>query len=161
MGAVSQAALRVGSVILPGRIQDLLVPRLCGDLKRELGDTVTDGFLEALLRGMAVAFTLSRSYRRNIEGFAAVFVFRTRDNSVGATAEFKGGKLKVESSPRSTYDTRISFRDAGGLRKSLLAGDQDLLATMLSDPVDAEGNLSYLYRFGFLAKELTLRLGVG
>jgi hypothetical protein len=32
---------------------------------------------------------------------------------------------------------------------------------MLSDPVDVEGNLSNLYRFGFLAKELTLRLGVG
>ena len=31
---------------------------------------------------------------------------------------------------------------------------------MLSDPVDAEGNLSNLYRFGYLAKELTLQLGV-
>jgi hypothetical protein len=110
---------------------------------------------------MEVAFALSRSYRRNIEGFAAVFVFRTRDDQVGATAAFKNGRLTIESKPRAVFDTRISFRDADGLRNSLLAGDENILETMLSDPVDAEGNLSNLYRFGYLAKELTLQLGVG
>ena len=161
MGAVSRAALRLASGILPERVQESLVPRFCGDLIAELSGTVTDGFLEALLSGMEVAFALSSSYRRNIEGFAAVFVFRTRDNRVGATAVFKSGKLSIESEPRSTFDTCISFRDADGLRKSLLAGDQNILDTMLSDPVDVEGNLSNLYRFGYLAKELTLLFGVG
>ena len=161
MGAVSQTALRVASVFLPGRVQESLVPRFCGDLRRELTGAVTDGFLEALLRAMEVAFALSRSYRRNIEGFAAVFVFRTRDDQVGATAAFKNGRLTIESKPRAVFDTRISFRDADGLRNSLLAGDENILETMLSDPVDAEGNLSNLYRFGYLAKELTLQLGVG
>jgi len=160
MGAIRQAVLRAASAILPERVQDSLVPRFCGDLKSELNETLTDGFLEALLRGMQVAFALSRNYRRNIEDFAAVFVFRTRDDRVGATAVFKNGRLTVESKPRPVFDTRISFRDADGLRNSLLAGDQNILETMLSDPVDAEGNLSNLYRFGYLAKELTLQLGV-
>ena len=160
MGAVSQVTLRVASAILPDRVQESLVPRFCGDLVDELNGAATDGFLEALLRGMGVSFALSRSYRRNIEGFAAVMVFRTKDDRVGATAVFKSGKLKIESEARSTFDTRISFRNADGLRNSLLAGDQNILETMLSDPVDAEGNLSYLYRFGYLAKELTLMLGV-
>jgi hypothetical protein len=160
MGAVSQVTLRAVSVILPNFVQESLVPRFCGALVEELNGAVTDGFLEALLRGMEVSFALSRSYRRNIEGFAAVFVFRTKDNRVGATAVFKNGKFRVESEPRSTFDTRLSFRDADGFRQSLLAGDQNILNTMLSDPVDAEGNLSYLYRFGYLAKELTLMLGI-
>ena len=145
MAAASQAKLRAASC----------------DLVAELTGSVTDGFLEALLRGMAVSFALSDSYRQNIDGFDAVFVFRTRDGRVGATAVFQYGTLNVESEPRSTFDTRISFQDSDGLSKSLLAGDQDILNTMLSSPVDAEGNLSYLYRFGFLAKELTLQLGVG
>jgi len=160
MGAFSQAALRVASAILPERVQESLVPRFCGDLKNELNVTLTDGFLEALLRGMELSFALSGSYRRNIKDFKAVFVFRTRDDRVGATAVFNNGRLTVESKPRPVFDTRISFRDAGGLRNSLLAGDENLLETMLSDPVDAEGNLSNLYRFGYLAKELTLQLGV-
>ena len=109
---------------------------------------------------MEVAFALSRSYRLNIDGYSAVFVFRTRDERVGATAVFKNGKFKVESQPRTVFDTRVSFKNADGLRNSLLAGDANILETMLSDPVDAEGNLSNLYRFGFLAKELTLQLGV-
>ncbi len=161
MGPVRHAALRAVSAFLPERAQDSLVPRFCGDLVSELNETLTDGFLEALLSGMQVAFALSRSYRRNIEDFEAIFVFRTRDDRVGATAVFSKGRLTVESDPRPVFDTRISFRDADGLRNSLLAGDANLLETMLSDPVDAEGNLSNLYRFGYLAKELTLQLGVG
>jgi hypothetical protein len=160
MGAARQAALRAASAVLPERVQESLVPRFCGDLQSQLNDTLTDGFLEALLRGMQAAFALSRNYRRNIEDFKAVFVFRTRDERVGATAVFRNGSLTVESKPRSVFDTRISFRDAAGLRNSLLAGDENILETMLSDPVDAEGNLSNLYRFGYLAKELTLQLGV-
>jgi hypothetical protein len=129
------------------------------NLRNELNVRLTDGFLEALLRGMQVAFTLNPEYRRNIEGFDAVFVFRSKDG-VGATAVFHDGTLNVESEPRPVFDTRISFRNAEGLRNSLLAGDANLLDTMLTDPIDAEGNLSNLYRFGYLAKELTLQLGI-
>ena len=129
------------------------------NLRNELNVRVTDQFLEALLMSMGAAFTLNEDYRRNIEGFEAVFVFRTKDG-VGATAVFHDGTLTVEREPRPVFDTRISFRDAEGLRKSLVAGSQNLLDTMLSDPIDAEGNLSNLYRFGFLANELTTQLGI-
>jgi len=161
MNSVGETALRTLSFILPGGVQESLLPRFCGDLKRELSETATDKFLDSLLWGMQTAFALSRSYRKNIADFKAVFVFRTRGNHVGATAVFDKGRMNVDFEPRPVFDTRISFRDADGLRRYLLAGDQDILDTMLSDPVDVDGNLSCLYRFGFLAKELTLRLGVG
>ncbi|MBI4876299.1 MAG: hypothetical protein HY822_16815 [Acidobacteria bacterium] len=158
---VRRSALRAASRVLPERMQDSLLPGFCGDLKRELGETATDQFLQALLLGMDAAFALSGEYRKNIEGFRAVFVFRTRNDDVGATAVFQDGDMRVEFEPRDSFDTRLTFKDAEGLRASLLAGDEDLLNTMLTNPVEAEGNLSNLYRFGFLAKELTLRLGVG
>jgi hypothetical protein len=160
MGKVKRTALQVLSGILPDAAQDQMAARFCGDLKRELTEAVTDAFLESLLRGMQTAFALSRGYRKNIDGFQAVYVFRTRDNRVAATAVFRNSSMTLESEPRSTFDTRLTFRDAEGLCSSLLAGDQDILNTMLSNPVDVDGNLNCLYRFGYLAKELTLRLGI-
>ena len=161
MGTIRPVALRAASGSLPELFQDSDLLSLCGNLRRELSDTLTDGFLEALLGGLRAAFALDGSYRENIKDFSAVIVFRTRNNGVGATAVFRDGDMSVESKPRPTYDTRLTFKDGEGLFRSLLAGDQDILDTMLTNPVEAEGNLSYLYRFGYLAKELTLRLGVG
>ena len=61
MRTVRGAALRTISGILPGPVRDSMVSGLCGDLKRELEETVTDGFLESLLWGMEVAFALDRA----------------------------------------------------------------------------------------------------
>lgn len=41
--------------------------------------SLPDKLLEALLRGMDLAFCLSRGYRRNIENFKGNYLFRTRD----------------------------------------------------------------------------------
>ncbi len=67
MGNLKLAPLRAVSSILPGPIQDSIVSGLCGDLKRELSEAVTDGFLETLLGGMQIAFALSRGYRKALE----------------------------------------------------------------------------------------------
>ncbi len=161
MGKTKPAALRAISSILPERLQNTLVSTLCGDLKREVTQAVTDGFLESLLTGMQIAFAVSSGYRKNIAGYRAIYVFRTKDNRVGATAVFQDGNLTVELVARSSFDTRLTFRDAEGLFNSLMAGDQDILNTMLANPVQVDGNLNCLYRFGYLAKELALRLGGG
>ena len=160
MGKMKRGALRAASYILPTPLQDRVVSRLCGDLRREMTDVVTDGFLQSLLGAMEIAFALSRSYRKNIEGFQAVYVFRTRGEEVGATALFQGGSMSVESEPRSTFDTRLTFKDAEGLLNSLVQGDENILETMLSNPVEVDGNLNCLYRFGYFTKELTMRLEV-
>jgi len=160
MGTGKRFVLRAAGGLLPVGMRTSLLRSLCGDLRNELDTKLTDGFLEALLGALDIAFALDSDYRRNIEGFGAVFAFRTKDSHVGATAIFQDGNMNVEREARSRFDTRLTFKDADGLRRSLLAGDKDILNTMLTNPVDSEGNLSYLYRFGFLAKELTLRLGM-
>ncbi len=160
MAAIRKYAARAGSHVLPERLHNRFLRCLCGPLKRELTDALTDEFVQVLLGGMEVAFLLSGSYRKNIAGFSAVLVFRTKNEAVGASAIFKGGHMSVDPAPRHAFDTRVTFRDSDGLRKALLAGDQDLLDTILANPVVAEGNLSCLYRFGFLARELTLKLGI-
>jgi hypothetical protein len=160
MAGTKQATLRTASALLPPSFQNSLLAWFSQDLKREFIDGLTDGFLEALLGSMETAFALSRSYRRNIAGFNAVFVFRTEDDHVGASAVFHGGRMVLERHPRARFDTRITFKDAEGLSHSLLSGSQDILNTMLSSPVRVEGNLNCLYRFGFLSQELLLKLGL-
>ncbi len=160
MGAIRKYTARAGSYLVPERLENPVLRWLCGPVKRELTGRLTDGFVETLLGGMEIAFLLSGRYRKNIAGFNAVLVFRTKDERVGASAIFKDGRMTMDKSARPVFDTRVTFRDSEGLAKSLLAGDEDLLDTILANPVVAEGNLSDLYRFGFLARELTLKLGL-
>jgi len=52
----------------------------------------------------------------------------------------------------------ITFRDGRTLMKFLLAPKQDILGSMLRHDVVTEGNLNYLYRFGYMAKRLQLMM---
>jgi hypothetical protein len=155
-----QSALQIASRAFPEPFQNFLVDRLARQLKAELSEKMTDEFLEALLRGMDWAFLLSGSYRRNIDGFRGVCVFRTHDNKVATTAVFADGHMSIEGQARSTYDVRVTFQDVHALWSFLLSENQDILDSILKNTVDVDGNLNYLYRFGFLAKDLTRRLGV-
>ncbi|MBZ5655725.1 MAG: hypothetical protein LAO56_10660 [Acidobacteriia bacterium] len=155
-----RSALQLASRGFPGPIQNFLVDRFARQLKAELYEKMTDDFLEALLRGMDWAFLLSGSYRRNIEGFRGVCVFRTLDNKVATTAVFEDSHMSIEDQARSTYNVRVSYQDAHALWSFLLSENQDILDSILKNTVDVDGNLNYLYRFGFLAKDLTRRLGV-
>ena len=155
-----QSALQLASRALPEPFQDFLVGRLARRFKTELCEKMTDDFLEALLHGMDWAFLLSKSYRHNIDGFRGVCVFRTRDDKVATTAVFADGHMSIEGQARSTYNVRVTFQDAHALWSFLLSENQDILDSILNNTVDVDGNLNYLYRFGFLAKDLTRRLGV-
>jgi len=110
MGTVRRVALRAAGGLLPVGMRTSLLRSLCEDLRNELGTKLTDRFLEALLGALDVAFALDSDYRRNIEGFGAVFVFRTRDSQVGATAIFQDGNMSVEREARSRFDTRLTLR---------------------------------------------------
>ena len=155
-----RSALQLASRAFPEPFQNFLVGRLARQLKAELSEKMTDDFLEALLRGMDWAFLLSGSYRRNIDGFCGICVFRTLDNKVSTTAVFEDGHMSVEHQARYTYNVRVSFQDVHALWSFLLSENQDILDSILANTVDVDGNLNYLYRFGFLAKDLTRRLGV-
>lgn len=132
-------------------------------LKEELCGEVTDKFLELLLYGMDLAFCLSEGYRKNIEGFKGRYLFRTADGDVAVAATFKDGDMEVNEEPTDDYDwnVRITFKDAAALRDFIFSKDQDILNSLLKNEVEIDGNVSYIYKFGFMARDLSRRLGVG
>jgi hypothetical protein len=154
-------ALQVVSAPFPERFQHFVAGRLSRRLKAQLCDRLTDDFLETLLRAMDLAFLICGGYRKNIRGFRGTLVFRTTGGKVAATAVFKDGRMAVKRHALPDCDVRVSFRDARALWSFLLAENQDILDSILANTVDVDGNLNYLYRFGFLAQDLTRRLGVG
>jgi hypothetical protein len=157
---IKRAALQLTSWLAPLRVQETLAARAARKLKAELCEKLTDDFLQNLLHGMDLAFILCSGYRSNIRDFRGACVFRTADNKVAATAVFENGRMKVEHQARASYDVRVTFQDARALWSFLLSENQDILDSILANTVDVDGNLNYLYRFGFLAKDLTRRLGV-
>lgn len=129
-------------------------------LREELCVRVTDKFLEFLLSGMDLAFCLSKGYRKNIKGFEGRYLFRTADNLVAASATFRNGDMEVHERAIDDWDARITFKDAAALRAFIFSKDQDILDSILANEVEVDGNLNYIYKFGFMARDLGRKLGV-
>jgi hypothetical protein len=129
-------------------------------LVRQLEGEITDEFLELLLHGMKLAFTLSADYRRNLRGFRGTYVFRTADGSVAVSARFADGEMHVDGGALPEWDVRVTFVSPQALWSFLLSKDQDILNSILRDEVDVEGNLNYVYKLGYMARELVRRLGI-
>lgn len=157
---VRKFALRFTSSILPDRIHDDLARVLSRPLADQLCGKITDDFLELLLRGMELAFCVSKDYRKNIEGFQATYAFQTADGRVGCSAVFHDGDMDIDSKVRLPYNALVSFKDAQALWRFLLAENQDVLDSILANEVDVDGNLNYIYKFGYMATDLKRRLGV-
>ncbi len=129
-------------------------------LREEIGGKVTDKFLELLLSGMEIAFCLSKGYRKNTEGFEGRYLFRTGDNIVTASATFKDGDMDVHEGTIDDWDVRVTFKDAAAFRAFIFSKNQDILDSILANEVEVDGNLNYIYKFGFMARDLGHRLGV-
>ena len=129
-------------------------------IKDQICGEVTDEFLELLLKGMDLAFFFSGGYRKNIEGFKGRYLFRTDDNMVTASAIFQNGDMQVRENGITDWDVKVTFKNAAALRNFLFSKDQDILNSILANEVEVDGNLNYIYKFGFLAKDLGRRLGV-
>jgi hypothetical protein len=129
-------------------------------LRQELYGKVTDMFLELLLRGMDLVFCLSKGYRKNIKGFEGRYLFRTADHLVAVAATFKDDNMEVHEEPIDDWNVRITFKDAAALNGFIFSRDQDILDSLLANDVEVDGNLNYLYKFGFMARDLGHRLGV-
>lgn len=133
---------------------------LPGSLLRQLEGEVTDDFLELLLHGMKLAFTLSGDYRQNLRGFRGAYVFRTADGTVAVSARFADGKMYVHTDALPEWDVKVTFETPQALWSFLLSKDQDILNSILRDEVTVEGNLNYVYKLGYMARELVQRLGI-
>ncbi len=134
---------------------------LSSGLEKELCGEATDKFLELLLRGMDFAFCLCRQYRKNILNFRGRYLFRSADHLVQVAAVFENGNMQVLDREIKDPDASVTFRDAGALRAFLLSRDQDILDSLLDNSVEVDGNLNYIYKFGYMANELRHRLAPG
>jgi hypothetical protein len=161
MASLKRASLRLASRVLPEGANRRLTRARLKTLGDELEGKVTDKFLETLLGGMDVAFALSKSYRKNIEGYEGRLLFLTADHAVAAAAIFSGGDMRVSREAIEDWDVRITFKDADALNAFLFSKDQDIINSILANEVSVDGNLNHVYRFGFLARDLARGLGAG
>jgi len=160
MNRIKNVFARLLVALLPERLRRRLIRNHIERLRQALEGTLTDKFLEILLGVMSVAFVLLGSYRRNIRGFEGTYLFRTADGRVAAGAHFKKGFMQILTKEPPAYHVAVTFNDPAALRRYLFSRDQDILASILANDVTVDGNLNYIYKFGFLARDLVRRLGV-
>ena len=127
-------------------------------LQRSFMSEMTEGFLILLLRGMRLMFFLDRGFRRNIQDFRGRYFFRSLDDSITVFASFDNGRMTFGERNVSDADVTITFRDDRALRDFLLAEKPDLLNALLTQSFTVDGNLNYIYKFGYMANHLRLTL---
>lgn len=157
---LKRTLLRPVPYLFSDRIGNGLTKLFSRRLRQELCGTATDKFLELLLRGMDLSFCLSRGYRRNIRDFEGGYLFQTADNVVVAAATFANGDMRVHENAIDKWDARVTFKDAAALQAFLFSKDQDILDSVLRNDVEVDGNLNYIHKFAFMARDLMRRLGV-
>lgn len=157
---LKRSLLRPIPYLFSDRIGNAAVKLFSKKLIQEFQETATDKFLELLLGAMDLSFCLSRSYRRNIKNFKGRYVFRTADNVVAAAATFANANMKVHEKDIDKWNVRITFKDAPALQAFLFSKNQDILDSLLRNEVEVDGNLNYIHKFGFMARDLMRRLGV-
>jgi hypothetical protein len=141
------------------------------ELIEGLSGTIADWTLENLLIAMQLGFEASNAfpaallglqgYHANIEGFNAVYAFATENGVVQSAAIFRDGEMLVERNPElENWDIRVNFRDVDALWKTIFSGGTDIIDSVLANDVQVYGNLNYLFKFGFMARDLKERLGL-
>ena len=150
--------LRPIPYILTDKMGHFITRLLSRNLIKELSGELTDKFMELLLGGMDLSFCLSKGYRKNIKNFKGKYLFETADGMVEASATFDKSDMKVHTNAIENWDVKVTFKNAAALRAYLFSENQDILDSILKNEVEVEGNLNYIYRFGFLARDLVHRL---
>ena len=123
-----------------------------------LEDETAESFLEILLLFMKFKFMLDPSYRRNIENFRGRYQFKNRDGGVTVLVEFDNGKMDFKETLAHDVDVAVIFKDGRALMNFLLSKDRDILSCLLNNEVTVDGNLNYIYKFGFMANHFQLEL---
>jgi hypothetical protein len=130
-------------------------------LRKEMSGRMTNAFIKLLLRALDTIFLLYKDYRKkNIKDFKGRYLFRTADNVVSASATFKNGDMELPKQAIKNWDVRVTFKDSAALKDFIFSRDQDILDSLLKNEVEVDGNLNYVYKFGFMARDLGHRLGV-
>ena len=157
---IRRLCLRIMRFLFSDKVRDFLTKFFSKKFVNQLYGVATDKFLEFLLVSLDVLFFLWEDYRKNIEDFQGRYVFRSANGSVAASATFNNGDMKVHETAIDKYDVRITFKDPKSLRSFLFSKNQDILDHILENTVKVDGNLNYIYKFGFMVRDLEHRLGV-
>lgn len=156
---LKKATLGLISTFLTITLRNFMTHIFFRGLRKEVLGDLTDKCLEFLLRGMKLARFLSWGYRKNIKGFRGAYLLRTRGNIVAASITFDYGKIKVHENAIDNWDVRVTFKDVQAFWRFIFSQDHDILNLILANEVEIDGNLNYIYKFCFLARDLAHRLG--
>lgn len=115
-------------------------------------------FLQTLLNLMSLMFVLNSEYRKNIRNFDGKYQFLSEDGQITIAAVFDDSHMEVVEKVIDSPHITITFRNGRTLLNFLISPKQDILGSMLRQDVKTNGNLNYLYRFGFMAKQLQLMM---
>ena len=124
---------------------------------RQLESGLLDAFLETLLKAMKLFFLLDCDYRKNIEGFRARYAFESKDGKIAASAIFANDRMKVNRKKIGDTNVTVTFKNGEALMKFLFNRNPDIIGAVLDNDVTYEGNLNYLAKFAYMAKNLQLR----
>ncbi len=128
-------------------------------LEKQIKGEATEAFMELLLKGMSLTLRLSRGYRANIKNFEGRYVFQTADGAIEDYVVFQNDRMKIYDRVQNGWDVRVTFKNAAALRNFLFSRNQDIVDSILANTVTVDGNLNYIYKFGFMARDLLHRLG--
>jgi hypothetical protein len=148
------------ALLSPQSWLERILRRRARALVAELEGKLTDRFVELLLYGMELGFLLIASYRRNLRRFHGSYVLRTADGRVAVSAVFADGKMVVRDQAVAAPTVTVTFTDPAALRRFLFSQDQDILQSLMANEVEVDGNVTYVYKLGYMARDLTMRLGV-
>lgn len=153
---------------IPGHLMDIV--NQLQEMLNKLSGNIADWGLESLLKAMERAFEVSKlpfvllvfprlkGFDHNLTGFEGGYLFRTKDGLVQASAVFADGQMDVRSGEITDWDVKVEFQDVQAFWKFLFAGGNDILDSILKNDVEVHGNLNYLYKFGYMARDLQKRL---
>ncbi len=114
---------------------------------------LTEDIIVLLLDIMSLAFKLSPDYRKNIQGFNAIYVFKIKKGDIAVTVNFKNGKMKVHKGETSASTVTIVIKDVTSLWK-LIASDGNVFDFILDDGLYWIGNFNYILKFGYMVSHL-------
>ncbi len=130
-----------------------------GSFLAQIKGAATDKLVELLLVVMDLAFAVGRDYREaNLRGFRARYLIRTAGGQVQASAVFTPGNMSVRTTAIADPDVTITFTSPAAIVRFLSSKEKDILDSLLAQEVEVDGNLNLVYKFGFMARQLLLRV---
>jgi len=135
---------------------NLILKSAMKNFSDSLTSEFAEDFLQLLLGLMSVVFMFDHDFRKNIERFNGRYQFKSKDGRITVAALFGNDRLEVREEEIPNPDITVLFKDGKALMGYLLTPKPDILGSILRQEVSLDGNLTYLYKFAFMAKRLQL-----